>query len=237
MDALQLAHQQAEDEGLWFNAKTAAEAYLQAALRKLHAAVEAAPVAIQGEAATTPAAVWRQKGEPDPHGKRYDCERAALCMGDLTDDELANGAFLNYDRRPSMEDLIARKPGVHMPIAWMTAVKDRIRWLSRKLEESLAPPAAPIPPQPNSVHQTSAVPGETVPLDLTAEVMALADRFAETLGRADSRAWAHLLGYAPKPPKPASVKQGHCRAVQCACNGGAGDAECGNWRLSNWSDK
>ncbi len=48
MDALQLAHQQAEDAGLWFNAKTAAEAYLQAALRKLHAAVEAAPVALQG---------------------------------------------------------------------------------------------------------------------------------------------------------------------------------------------
>ncbi len=52
MDALQLAHQQAEDDGLWFNAKTAAEAYLQTALRKLHAAVEAAPVAIQGEAAS-----------------------------------------------------------------------------------------------------------------------------------------------------------------------------------------
>ncbi len=54
MDALQLAHQQAEDDGLWFNAKTAAEAYLQAALRKLHAAVEAGPVAIQGEAASPP---------------------------------------------------------------------------------------------------------------------------------------------------------------------------------------
>lgn len=32
--------EQAEDEGLWFVAQTVAEAYLQAALRRLHAAVE-----------------------------------------------------------------------------------------------------------------------------------------------------------------------------------------------------
>lgn len=31
---------QAEDEGLWFMAQYASEAYLQAALRKLHAAIE-----------------------------------------------------------------------------------------------------------------------------------------------------------------------------------------------------
>ena len=31
---------QAEDEGLWFRAKTAPEAYLQAALRRLHEAIE-----------------------------------------------------------------------------------------------------------------------------------------------------------------------------------------------------
>ena len=35
-----LVAQQAEDEALWFQAETAPEAYLQAALRKLHAAVE-----------------------------------------------------------------------------------------------------------------------------------------------------------------------------------------------------
>lgn len=38
--ALRLVLRQAEDEGLWFQAETAAEAYLQAALRDLHAAVE-----------------------------------------------------------------------------------------------------------------------------------------------------------------------------------------------------
>lgn len=37
-----IVNEQAEDEGLWFMATTAAEAYLQAALRRLHAAVEEA---------------------------------------------------------------------------------------------------------------------------------------------------------------------------------------------------
>lgn len=37
----ELVEAQAEDDGLWFNAETATEAYLQAALRRLHAAVEA----------------------------------------------------------------------------------------------------------------------------------------------------------------------------------------------------
>lgn len=36
----QLVAQQAEDDGLWFNAVTAGEAYLQQELRKLHAAIE-----------------------------------------------------------------------------------------------------------------------------------------------------------------------------------------------------
>lgn len=39
-ELLKLVNEQAEDEGLWFNAETAPEAYLQAALGKLHAAVE-----------------------------------------------------------------------------------------------------------------------------------------------------------------------------------------------------
>ncbi|MFM0058563.1 hypothetical protein PQR64_23355 [Paraburkholderia phytofirmans] len=88
---------------------------------------------------STPAAEWRANGEPDPHGKHYDGERAALTLGTLTDDELANEAFLNYDRRLSLDDLLHPKPGRHMPIVWMTAVKERIRWLSRALERALAP--------------------------------------------------------------------------------------------------
>jgi hypothetical protein len=34
---------QAEDEGLWFMAQCASEAYLQVALRKLHSLIEALP--------------------------------------------------------------------------------------------------------------------------------------------------------------------------------------------------
>jgi len=41
-DELQeLANKQAEDEGLWFVDSTITEEYLQTALRKLHAAIEA----------------------------------------------------------------------------------------------------------------------------------------------------------------------------------------------------
>jgi hypothetical protein len=36
-----LVNEQAEDEGLWFQARTAPEAYLQQELRRLHTAVEA----------------------------------------------------------------------------------------------------------------------------------------------------------------------------------------------------
>jgi hypothetical protein len=69
----------------------------------------------------TPAAKWREAGKPDPHGSRYNCERAALCGGKLTDDEIANVVFMD----PNIGNL--------------TAAKDRIRWLSRSLEAALAP--------------------------------------------------------------------------------------------------
>lgn len=39
-DVVGLVGRQANDDGLWFMAKTAAEAYLQQELRKLHAAIE-----------------------------------------------------------------------------------------------------------------------------------------------------------------------------------------------------
>jgi hypothetical protein len=42
---------QAEDDGLWFEAQTAPEAYLQAALRRLHAAIETPNVEVTGTAA------------------------------------------------------------------------------------------------------------------------------------------------------------------------------------------
>lgn len=97
---------------------------------------------VEPQPASTPAATWRAAGEPDPHAGHYVGEREALTLGYLTDDELANGAFMNYDQRLSVQDMLAPKPGQHMPIVWMTAVKDRIRWLSRSLEAALVARAA-----------------------------------------------------------------------------------------------
>ncbi len=69
----------------------------------------------------TPAAKWRENGEPDPFGIQYDKERAKLPKGDLTDDELANAVFC-CDHRTDLESIV-----------WLTAAKERIRWLSRAL--------------------------------------------------------------------------------------------------------
>lgn len=83
---------------------------------------------------TTPSSKWLANGEKDPHPNRYDGERSKLTMGNLTDDELANGAFINYDAPLNIEGILLGTH--HSPIAWMTAVKDRIRWLSRALVKS-----------------------------------------------------------------------------------------------------
>ena len=69
----------------------------------------------------TPAANWREDGAKDPFGNQYNCERSELAMGYMTDDELANEIFL-YDHRNGLAS---------MPR--LTAAKERIRWLSRKL--------------------------------------------------------------------------------------------------------
>jgi hypothetical protein len=64
----------------------------------------------------TPGARWREAGEPDPHDDRYDCTRDKLPGGRwFTDDELANAVYLD----PT--------------IMLLTAAKERIRWLSRRV--------------------------------------------------------------------------------------------------------
>ena len=70
----------------------------------------------------TPSSRWRESGNEDPHGHTdyYDGERANLCKGDLTDDELANEVYM----KPDIGNLIA--------------AKERIRWLSRALEKAIA---------------------------------------------------------------------------------------------------
>lgn len=63
----------------------------------------------------TPAARWREEGQPDPHGDIYACARHETAGGQFSDDEVANGVFM----QPSMD--------------WLHIAKDRIRWLSRRL--------------------------------------------------------------------------------------------------------
>jgi hypothetical protein len=91
---------------------------------------------MMSEAQTTPAAKWREEGQADPHGEHYNCQRAALTLGELTDDELANGVFLHGNEPLNINALLRKTPGYHSAVVWLTAGKDRIRWLSRVLEES-----------------------------------------------------------------------------------------------------
>lgn len=98
--------------------------------------------ALESQKQGTPAANWRVNGEPDPHGSRFDGERSELALGDLTDDELANAVFLHGNVTPSIADVINKK--AKMPIVYLTAAKERIRWLSRKVEALEAQGAEPV---------------------------------------------------------------------------------------------
>lgn len=84
----------------------------------------------------TPPSRWLHRGEPDPHGERYKCERGDLIGGNLTDDEVANAMYLVPD------------------ITTTTIAKDRIRWLSRKLAEEQSRSTSSVdcssPTDPNS---------------------------------------------------------------------------------------
>ena len=93
---------------------------------------------MMGDIQKTPAAKWRQEGQADPHGDHYSCQRAALTLGEYTDDELANGVLLHGNEPLNINALLRKTPGYHSAIVWLTAAKDRVRWLSRSLEESSA---------------------------------------------------------------------------------------------------
>jgi hypothetical protein len=82
---------------------------------------------------STPAAKWLAEGQPDPHAGQYDCDRVSLALGHLTDDELANAVFLGGNEPLNIERVLARDPDYFPAIGLLTAGKDRIRWLSRKL--------------------------------------------------------------------------------------------------------
>lgn len=85
---------------------------------------------------STPSSQWSVKGEPDFHPDLINKERGSLMLGSYTDDELANAIFMwgNPSDREKHERLLK---GEIMDIAYLTAGKERIRWLSRHLEVSL----------------------------------------------------------------------------------------------------
>lgn len=86
---------------------------------------------------STPSSRWFVEGEADYHPDLINRDRGNLMLGDHTDDELANEVFLYGDM--SADDkhraIMSGKPS---SIAYLTAGKERIRWLSRHLEGSLA---------------------------------------------------------------------------------------------------
>lgn len=85
----------------------------------------------------TPSSNWQKEGKEDPHGKGYLCRREDLPLGKLTDDQLANAVYLHDHRSLDVEAVLRGEPS---SIALLTAVKGRVRWLSRQLA-SLSPQA------------------------------------------------------------------------------------------------
>lgn len=78
---------------------------------------------------------WLHEGTPDPFPEYHLRVREDLPMASFSDDALANYAFMNYDRDMNTEVAVMMNPGgPHYPkIAFMTSIKERMRWLSRRL--------------------------------------------------------------------------------------------------------
>lgn len=76
----------------------------------------------------TPNAQWIEENGLDPFNGSYNCERSELPMGHMTDYEFANELFIHGDDQPSIGELLAGTK--KRPIVWLTAGKERIRWLS-----------------------------------------------------------------------------------------------------------
>ncbi len=77
---------------------------------------------------TTPNAQWIEENGVDPFNGGYNCERSELPMGHMSDYEFANELFIHGDDQPSIGELLAGTK--KRPIVWLTAGKERIRWLS-----------------------------------------------------------------------------------------------------------
>lgn len=79
---------------------------------------------------------WRTEGEEDPHERYNESERKDLSLSYMTDDELANRIFLDGNKPLPTNILDLMNPEFVSSIALLTAGKERIRWLSRKLWEA-----------------------------------------------------------------------------------------------------
>lgn len=107
--------------------------YVYAAAEELLRLAAQQPAAVDEQG--TPSSRWAENGTPDPHDKKYACERAALALGKMTDDELANAVYMHDHRGLDLAAILSGEPS---SIALLTAAKERIRWLSRKLDAALA---------------------------------------------------------------------------------------------------
>jgi len=88
-------------------------------------------------AKSTPSSRWFAEGTEGRFMEMLDQERGDLCMGNHTDDELAAELFI-YGNMDEYEKTRALLSGKASSIAYLMAGKERIRWLSRHLNSSLA---------------------------------------------------------------------------------------------------
>jgi hypothetical protein len=149
----------------------------------------------------TPAAFWRVDGQPDPHAGRYDGERATLPLGDRTDDELANEVFLHDHRSLDVAAIMSGKPS---SMSLLTAAKERIRWLSRKLIDATSETPTGDEPAQYEIDAVAAV-FAAVEHDQTARSSAyiMAKKFKRVFCRiepltasdAEHEAWSYELDY------------------------------------------
>ena len=85
---------------------------------------------------STPSSRWLVDGEADPHPELINEERGSLMLGNHTDEELANAIYLHGNPSDAEKHRRLLKGDI-MDIAYLTAGKERIRWLSRHLEAQL----------------------------------------------------------------------------------------------------
>jgi len=70
---------------------------------------------------TTPFSKWSEAGEADPHGEFYQGEITGICMGNLPSEEIARKLTSTVEQFSFSF------------IGTLTAGKERLRWLSRKV--------------------------------------------------------------------------------------------------------